>query len=1020
MTSITQTIPSLIGGISQQPDQLMLPGTVKELVNLIPDITEGLVKRPSSQYLNTLNGATNDGAWFSYYRDQVEGAYIGQVQRNGTVNVWHANDYVYTDTNGTTVTVSAGSSVLVIDASVHTGYLAHNASNALKFLTVADTTFVTNTTIPVQIDTNLLSSTRAASVGRSSTTSTDITVEADDEHFQAYVELRQVSHGRHYAFDVASPSAPEAYTTGSAATGSAARGPVTKISLGVETDSPFHQVNRNNTIQDSAGKNLGISRNTSGNSYQGLDPQLPYQGSEIVTCTSGTGSGMIVRLTNVGQVNVSRYVGSSINGSEYVGTYNTSVELLHGGDGYRLLTNSGTQSYATAVLKGVTYKIFIEEIQPIKTKLDLGTFRPEPTSFDGNHTISADSVLDLDKAISSLTPHVEKIGNGFFLSHSSAFNVTSPEPDLWRITSTEVNDVSELPRQCKHGMVVKVVNSSDSQEDDFYLKFAGDNDTDGPGKWEETLRPSSPSVDVYRRIDSSSLPVVIQRRNTAPVSFKVKIPTANNSAIAWEDREVGDDNTNPFPTFIGRKLSQTFFHRNRLGFLCDDNVILSQADKIYNFFNNTALVVSGNDPIDIASSSTQPTKFIDCIETNTGLLIFGETQQFMLHTDSDSLTPDTAKLSNISTYRYTPEASPISLGTTVGFLDTAGSYSRFFEMFDIKREGEPQIVDVTKVVAKLLPSGIDILSISRENNMIFFSEGGKPDMYLYRYFNTGSERLQGAWFKWQFPFNIKYTFVLDDNLYLVASDLKLYTLNLQPNFIQADGSNGSTLATDLFTTNTFDKLGYPLATEIHLDAAAFLTAGTYNSNDNTTNVSWPGYIGLIDVNGSISIDTVFAVDPDTGERFTVKSSNGSNYVFHGNFAGKAIVIGHAVVSTIQFPTFYVRTTSGNKTTSDITASLVIQRIHYNFEHLSSLSTFDIVLGSPSSVGNVVSIEKPMTPINRYEADNTLGDKNVTVTIPVYQRNTNLSCNLDSPDPGPFSLTSVTWEGDYTPMNHKRV
>ena len=122
----------------------------------------------------------------------------------------------------------------------------------------------------------------------------------------------------------------------------------------------------------------------------------------------------------------------------------------------------------------------------------------------------------------------------------------------------------------------------------------------------------------------------------------------------------------------------------------------------------------------------------------------GETQQFMLHTDSDSLTPDTAKLSNISTYRYSPKTPPISLGTTIGFLDTAGSYSRFFEMFEIKREGEPQIIDQTKVVSKLIPNSVDLISNSRENSTIFLAEKGSPDLYLYRYVVAGSERVQTA------------------------------------------------------------------------------------------------------------------------------------------------------------------------------------------------------------------------------------------------------------------------------------
>ena len=49
MASVTQTIPSFTGGISEQPDQLKFPGQVKDVVNAIPDITRGLYKRPGAK-----------------------------------------------------------------------------------------------------------------------------------------------------------------------------------------------------------------------------------------------------------------------------------------------------------------------------------------------------------------------------------------------------------------------------------------------------------------------------------------------------------------------------------------------------------------------------------------------------------------------------------------------------------------------------------------------------------------------------------------------------------------------------------------------------------------------------------------------------------------------------------------------------------------------------------------------------------------------------------------------------------
>ena len=953
MTSITQTIPQFFGGISQQPDELMLPGQVKDLLNGVPDITEGLVKRPGSRYLNSLSGATSTGSWFSYYRDQSEGAYIGQVQTNGSVNIWKVSD-------GSTVSVSGSAS----------GYLSHSTTADLKFLTVADTTFVTNTTKTVA-RTSTLSPRRGVSVNRSG------------EEFQTFVELRQVSHGREYSFDVASPSASEAYVGGSST-----RGTVTEINLKDPNDSPFYQPTKTGIVTDATGERVTIDRNDSANNgnntYQGLDPELPYQGTGIFEINNGStpGSGMVVRLTVTGQVNLSKYAGENINGDEYVAVYNTNVELLHGGNNYA----AGTD--VTVVLKNVTHTIRIEKVQPVKTKLDLGTYRPNPTSFDANQTISADTILDIDKANTDITPNVQKIGNGFFLSHTSAFNVTTAQPDLWRITSTEVNDVTELPRQCKHGMIVKVVNSSESQEDDFYLKFVGENSMDGPGRWEETIGPSETGNDVHTSFNQQSLPIKIQRQ--ANGDFQV-------GYVTWSDRQVGDDNTNPFPTFLDKKISQTFFHRNRLGFLCEDNIILSQADEIFNFFNNTALVVSGNDPIDIQSSSTQPTRFVDCIETNTGLLVFAETQQFMLHTDSDSLTPDTAKLSNISTYRYSPDTAPISLGTTVGFLDTAGTYSRFFEMFDIKREGEPQIIDQTKVVSKLIPNSVDLISNSRENSTIFLAEKGSPDLYLYRYVIAGSERIQTAWYKWTLPFNLAYTFVLDDNLYLVSSDYKLLELNLQDR-------NVGTSVDDFVPGVGF--FGDDRSYQIHLDSSEFITAGSYNSTDNTTTISWPNRVGA---------GTPAVVDRDTGTVYKYKSVSGNDFVFHGNFAGQTVIMGWLFDFNASIPKFFVRKTAGEKTTSDLTASLVIQRMHLHYGDVSQVDA-KVNLRDNQVVSNVLD----QTPMDWYKSGKGPFVDNYSYTVPIYQRNSNFRVDITSTHPGPASLHSLTWEGDYTPMNHKRV
>ena len=93
MASVTQTIPSFTGGISEQPDQLKFPGQVKDVTNAIPDITRGLYKRPGAKRVGTtpLANVHHDGSWFHYHRDDEEGSYIGQIAADGQLRMWKAD-----------------------------------------------------------------------------------------------------------------------------------------------------------------------------------------------------------------------------------------------------------------------------------------------------------------------------------------------------------------------------------------------------------------------------------------------------------------------------------------------------------------------------------------------------------------------------------------------------------------------------------------------------------------------------------------------------------------------------------------------------------------------------------------------------------------------------------------------------------------------------------------------------------------------------------------------------------------
>ena len=64
MSGVTQKIPNYVLGISEQPEELKSPGQVVDLKNGLPDITQGLLKRPGSNLVSTITPNSGTLVWF--------------------------------------------------------------------------------------------------------------------------------------------------------------------------------------------------------------------------------------------------------------------------------------------------------------------------------------------------------------------------------------------------------------------------------------------------------------------------------------------------------------------------------------------------------------------------------------------------------------------------------------------------------------------------------------------------------------------------------------------------------------------------------------------------------------------------------------------------------------------------------------------------------------------------------------------------------------------------------------------
>ena len=97
-----------------------------------------------------------------------------------------------------------------------------------------------------------------------------------------------------------------------------------------------------------------------------------------------------------------------------------------------------------------------------------------------------------------------------------------------------------------------------------------------------------------------------------------------------------------------------------------------------------------------------PSDLFDAIEVNAGLLCFSTNQQFLLTSDAEALTPETAQMKPTSTYNYNEKVPPMDLGLTIGYLDNSGKWSRFSEMIDLQREGTPVVAERIRVQSNML------------------------------------------------------------------------------------------------------------------------------------------------------------------------------------------------------------------------------------------------------------------------------------------------------------------------------
>mgnify|MGYP003110545298 CR=1 FL=1 len=556
-----------------------------------------------------------------------------------------------------------------------------------------------------------------------------------------------------------------------------------------------------------------------------------------------------------------------------------------------------------------------------------------------------------------------------------------------QVIKDEVQNFSDLPAEAPNNMVVEVKGDASNTFDNYYVKFSSSTKV-----WEETLEPG-----IANKLDANTMPHVLIR--TADGNFRFTqvdgssytISSTSFDVPAFGNRTVGDLDSSPTPSFVGTKMKDIFFHRNRLGFLADENVIMSRSGEQFEFFNETVTDVLDTEVIDVNVAHTKVSILKHAVAFDEKLLLFSDQTQFIL-VGGASLTPGNVSVNVTTEYESLDSVSPVGSGNNVFFGFNKGQFTGVREMY-VESDGETnQGEDITANIPKYIPSEVfKFANASNENILVLLSNktGEKNNLYIYQWFFSQGRRLQSAWHKWSIGASANTEILNVDfigtTLFLVvqrSDGVYIETIDCSPAVVDT----GST-----YLTHLDRKLDNTQVTE------------SYSSGTNLTTITLPYAI-----DSTMKLVGKSGASNKAGRDITIASQSGSTITVTGDITAFNYFIGEQYEFLYTFSQQYLalgQSQAGSRTRIR-EGRLQIRNWTVSFNDTGFFQSAVTPVGRSTSEatfnGTIVGTGLTGT-VNLEDGD---------FTFSVQSRNDNLTISLKNNSHLPSNFVNAEWEGYY--------
>jgi len=535
-----------------------------------------------------------------------------------------------------------------------------------------------------------------------------------------------------------------------------------------------------------------------------------------------------------------------------------------------------------------------------------------------------------------------------------------------RVFKDELQKFSDLPPQDVEGRLVKVKGDVEEAGDDYWVQYA-------ENVWTETV-----GYNEGREFTNTTMPHTLVRNANGTFTF---------DRDTWKTRIAGDSVTNEDPSFVGGKINDMFLHAGRLGILSGENVIFSENAEFENFYRTTTVQLLDTERIDVASTTARVSTLYHAIPYNQTLLLFSDKVQFEIDY-GDALTPQTVAIEVATTFDASINAKPTAVGPNVFFPVDGAQFASIRELFITDDTNNKDSAEITIQIPRYIPSNITKMASSTTDDiMAVLTSGNRGNLYIYKWYYSGEEKLQSAWGCWTLPagYTVLTMEFLEQDLYIVYksnSGLHLDKLTIS----EGEGIDGAPddILLDRKVSNSDCTVSYNSTTEVTTITPPYTEAATWQ---------------VVQSDGTI---------PD------INSQSTTQILVPGDLSSTTFYVGMPYTFEYQYSNQYVRS-------GDRGGETPIQDGRLQLRYMSLLYI------------NTAQFNVEVTPTNRdkrtYEFSGRVLGSNANVLdavsydtgefrFPIFSKNDEVEIVIKNATPFNSGFSSTDWEGLYTPKTRR--